>query len=156
MGFEVLYQDHVGAVYSYLMFKLNDRQLVEDILQETFLAVYQNIHQINEVASPKAWVLSIAHNKMVDHLRKNKVREKSLNLETISSESCEQNSSLFFRETLEQLPEVERTIVYGLYAEGLTCQELAQILNIPEGTVKSKAHYTRKKLYKWLQEESMS
>lgn len=53
---------------------------------------------------------------------------------------------------MTQLDEVDRTIMYGLYAEGLTCQELAKILDIPEGTVKSKAHYARKKLQKWLQE----
>lgn len=156
MDFEELYQNYVGSVYGYLLFKLNDRQLTEDILQETFLAVHQNLRQFPKIASPKAWILSIAHNKMVDYLRKRSIPESHANLQTLGSESCEQDSNLFFRQALKQLADAERTIIYGLYVEGLTCQELARILNIPEGTVKSKAHYARKKLYQWLQEESGS
>ncbi|HPT83037.1 MAG TPA: RNA polymerase sigma factor, partial [Limnochordia bacterium] len=63
-------------------------------------------------------------------------------------------STLLVREALLQLEEPERSIVYGLYVEGLTYRELAAMLGLPEGTVKSKAHYARKRLYHWLQEGS--
>lgn len=70
MDFEVLYQEYADAVYGYLVFKLKDRQVVEDIMQETFLAAHQGIERLQKVNSPKAWLLSIAHNKMVDFLRR--------------------------------------------------------------------------------------
>lgn len=153
MDFEALYQNYAGAVYSYLMFKLQNEQLAEDLLQDTFAAVYQNREQLHQVASPKAWVLAIAHNKLVDHLRR--LRPASpLSVEVPASTSLEQESNLLLAEALAQLPDVERTIMYGLYVEGLSYQELAQILELPEGTVKSKAHYARKRLYRWLQEGS--
>lgn len=155
MTFGELYEEYAGVVYGYLMFKLRDSQLAEDVLQDTFLAVHQSTRQLASIGSPKAWILSIAHNKMVDVLRKETALTlKSLPEENLSSASCDPASDLFFAEALAQLPEVERTIIYGMYAEGMTCQELAHILDVPEGTVKSKAHYARKRLCQWLQEEN--
>ncbi|NMB21593.1 MAG: RNA polymerase sigma factor [Firmicutes bacterium] len=151
MTFGELYEEYASVVYGYLMFKLRESSLAEDVLQETFLAVHQSIHRLPEVVSPKAWILSIAHNKMVDALRKRTAVE-TVPVETIPDGSYETASNLVFAEAMTQLAETERTIIYGLYAEGLTCSELGQILDIPEGTVKSKAHYARKKLYQWLQE----
>mgnify|MGYP000851676464 FL=1 len=154
MGFEGLYELYAGTVYGFLMFKLNDEELAEDILQDTFLAVYQGIHTLHTIESPKAWILAIAHNKMVDHLRKKQLVEQSHVIEQLSDVSIEGATNLFIEEILNQLNDPDRTIVYGLYVEGLSCLELAQILQIPEGTVKSKAHYARKRLRKWLREGS--
>lgn len=66
MSSEEIYTKYVDAVYRFLKFKLEDEHLVEDVLQETFLAVYQNLHKIAEVNSSKAWILAIARNKLVD------------------------------------------------------------------------------------------
>ncbi len=152
MSFEELYQTHVETVYGFLMFKLKDPILVEDILQETFLAVYQKINNMHQIKSPKTWILSIAHHKMVDHFRKKSFSAQMLTTELAGEMNVDCESDLYITEMLAQLEEVERTIVYGLYVENLTCHEIAQILNIPEGTVKSKAYYARKKLRKWLKE----
>lgn len=146
MEFEGLYTEYVDTVYSFLLFKLNNRELVEDLLQETFLAVYQGIKATIPVTSPRAWILSIAHNKMVDYLRKKPHAEANVPLDLLPEIASEQASNLFLQESLEQLGEQERTIVYGLYVVGLSCAELAQMLEIPEGTVKSKAYYARRKL----------
>lgn len=154
MKFEEIYQTYADAVYGYLMFKLKDQHLVDDILQETFMAVYQGIGKVHEIASLKAWVLSIAHNKMVDYLRKGHAKEETLNTELVAAEPDNFVNNLFLHEALNHLQETDRSIIYGLYVEGLNCQELAFILQIPEGTVKSKAYYARKRLHHWLQEGS--
>lgn len=154
MGFEGLYELYAGAVYGFLMFKLNNEDLAKDILQDTFLAVYQGIHTVHTIESPKAWILAIAHNKMVDHLRKKQCVEQTHVTDQLSDVSIENTTHLFVEEILNQLNDPERTIVYGLYVEGLSCLELAQVLQIPEGTVKSKARYARKKLRKWIQKGS--
>lgn len=144
MDFEELYTKYVDTVYSFLMFKLHNQELVEDLLQETFLAVYQATKVI-QITTPRAWILSVAHNKMVDYLRKNPNNTANIPLEVLPDTPCEQES-IFLRESLRQLGEQERTIIYGLYVIGLSCQELAEMLKIPEGTVKSKAYYARRKL----------
>jgi RNA polymerase sigma factor (sigma-70 family) len=146
---ERLYREHVDAVYGYLSFKLRDSQAVEDLVQETFLAAHQGLNRLHSVNSPKAWLLTIAHNKLVDFLRRRPVH-LPLQAESLAAAGGEA-ANLFAQEILEQLAEPERTIVYGLYVEGLTYRELGEMLGIPKGTVKSKAHYARKYLYNWLQ-----
>lgn len=154
MDFDELYQSYADTVYGFLMFKLQDQYLVEDIMQETFLAIYQGIEKFEHISSPKAWVLSIAHKKMVDYFRKNQVKEETLNTVNPPQMADNSSSNLFLKEVLSQVDESAGAILYGLYVEGLTCQELGLILKIPEGTVKSKAFYARKKLHHWLREGS--
>lgn len=154
MDFDELYQKYADTVYGFLMFKLRDQYLVEDIIQETFLAIYQGIEKSNHISSPKAWVLSIAHKKMVDYFRKNQLKEEMLNGAELPQAVGNSSSNLFLNEVLGQVDEIARTILYGLYVEGLTCRELGLILSIPEGTVKSRAFYARKKLCHWLREGS--
>ena len=146
MNFDKLYQAYADTVYGFLMFKLHDIHLAEDIMQEVFLAVHQGLRKNLRIDSPRAWILSVAHHKMVDHLRKNRSNAQCLTTDTIPDKAVEETSSLFVEEILNQLPDTERTIIYGLYIEGLTCKELAEMLMIPEGTIKSKAHYARKKI----------
>jgi len=149
MDFESLYKDHADAVYGYLAFKLRDSQLAEDLMQETFLAAHERLDQLRTAGSAKAWLLSIAYNKMVDLLRRRSA-ELPLQAESLAA-SGTAAPTLFIREALEQLDELERSIVYGLYVEGLTHRELAEMLGLPEGTVKSKAHYARRRLHRWLE-----
>ncbi len=150
VGFDELYEENAAAVYGYLMFKLRSEELAEDLLQETFLAVYQSLERAEKIKAPKAWILAIAQNKMVDHLRQKKPL-KSLS-QAEPSYRQEIDSHLFLGEILDQLAGVEQAIIYGLYVEDLTYSELAGILGIPAGTVKSKAHYARKRLRQWLKE----
>lgn len=153
MEFDELYHTYVDSVYGYLLFKLNSKQLAEDLLQETFLAVYKQLKQEDTVITPRAWILSIAHHKMVDYLRKKVHLEQPTPLEQMPPIWHEESSNIIVEEFLDQLDDLERTIIYGLYILGLSCAELGLILQIPEGTVKSKAYYARKRLRNWLQEE---
>ena len=148
MDLAALYSAYADAVYGYLAFKLQDRQLVEDLVQETFLAAQEGLDRLETVHSPKAWLLAIAHNKMVGFLRR---RPPDLPL-IWEGAAVGDSSALFVEEALKQLADLERTIVYGLYVEGFTYRELAEMLSLPEGTVKSKAHNARRHLYRWLQE----
>jgi len=149
MRFEEIYAKYLEPVYSYLKFKLADEYLVEEILQETFLAVYRNLDQLENVKSLKTWILTIAHHKMVDHLRMHKLEEVPLDHHELADEMV---TDLTLREVLKQLDPTATTIIYGLYVEQLSCQELAEMLDIPVGTVKSKAYTARTKLRNWLKE----
>lgn len=149
MDFERIYHTHADSVYSFLMFKLHDEHLAEELMQETFLAVYEQKEGVVQIESLKAWILTIARNKLVDHLRKDREQVRLVQ-EMMPEEAEKASDGVFVEELLGQLPEPERTIVYGLYVEGLTCNELGQMLAIPEGTVKSKAYYARQNLARWL------
>jgi len=148
VSFEEIFYEHSPAVYRYLCFKLQDERLAEDLLQETFLAVHQQMDQLKEVLDLRSWILGIAHHKMVDYLRKRRL--STLELEH-DLPSPPQKDSLELWEMLRELDGDARTIIYGLYVEGLTYAELAHILDIPEGTVKSRAHTARARLRRWME-----
>lgn len=93
---------------------------------------------------------------MVDYLRKNPNNKANIPLEMLPDMPYKQTPSLFLRETLGQLADQERTIIYGLYVIGLSCHELAEMLEIPEDTVKSKAYYARKNYAMDLEETAMT
>ncbi len=152
MTFEQIYECYADSVYAYLKFKLGNDQVVEDLMQETFLALYQR--PPDSIDSYKAWLLRIAHHKMVDWLRKKQLVSDSLpELSSLDPALESTADNLLVYEALSTLDEDTRTIIYGLYVENLRCKELAVMLNLPEGTIKSKAYYGRQKLRSWLGQE---
>lgn len=106
MDFAALYSEYVDAVYGYLAFRLRDKEVVEDLVQETFLAAHQRLDRLQEVASPKAWLLSIAHNKMVDFLRRSQTHQP-LHAASLAADGEPAPSTLLVREALLQLEEPE-------------------------------------------------
>lgn len=147
MSFAHIYETYANSVYAFLKLRLHDPYLIEDIFQETFLAVYRQLAELDEVNHPKAWILTIAHRKMVDHLRKSSREVSDDSLADASERAADPDySDLFAGELLGMLDPVSRVIVYGIYIEGLTCKEMAGVLGIPEGTVKSRCYHARAKL----------
>lgn len=153
MDFKKLYTLYADTVYSYIYFQVKDRFWAEDLLQETFLAVYKHRDNLSAIRTPKAWLLAIAQRRIADKFRK----EKNQPLFTASladrpdSAAAQAEEKLFLEELLKRLDETSRHILYGIYVEQLSCKELAEILDLPEGTVKSKAYHARAKLKRWLE-----
>jgi RNA polymerase sigma factor (sigma-70 family) len=147
MDFAHVYDTYAGSVYAFLKLRLKDPYLIEDIFQETFLAVYRQLAELDGIRHPKAWILTIAHRKMVDHLRRTS-REVSGGLPDGADERAAEPDygDLYAGELLRMLDPDSRVIVYGIYIEGLTCKEIAGVLGIPEGTVKSRCYHARAKL----------
>ena len=156
MNFDQVYEQYADTVYSYLRFRLRDRHLVEDVFQDTFLAVYANLGSLLAAESRKAWILTIAHRKMVDRLRKQSSEALPQQSNDRSDPSPSHEQQLVMQLDLElfmqRLDDVSRQILYGIYVEKLTYKELAAILGLPEGTVKSRCHYARNKMKEWLKE----
>ena len=146
MSFDEIYEAYLDTVYSFLKFKLNDERLIEEILQETFLAVYRGLDRLADVKSIKAWILTIAHHKMVDQLRSVKFDEVELDQNMLVEDF---STDLTLKEALNQLDTTASTIIYGLYVEQLTYQDLAEIIGITVGTVKSRAYTARAKMRDW-------
>lgn len=147
MDFKDIYDKYIDVVYSFLKFKIHDQHLIEDIIQETFLSVYKGLETLQNKASIKSWILSIAHNKMVDKLRKSNLETpKEIDDNLIEAQDNLDADDIFVDDLLNNLDETSSQILYGIYVEGLTYGDLANVLNIPEGTVKSKCYYARKKL----------
>ncbi|MBP3648107.1 MAG: RNA polymerase sigma factor [Clostridia bacterium] len=142
--FEKLLQAASGAAERYVRFKICSRADADDVLQEIFLAAYQKFPQLKNRESFRAWIISIARNKCSDYFRR-----KAAQLEIPVENLAETQISIgrrgvsvveTVRETLNRLGDKDKQILYLFWWKEMPQAEIAQLLNIPLGTVKSRLH----------------
>lgn len=113
-----------------------------DVCQETFLKAFSSISTLKDNTKFKAWITRILINKSNDHLRKsNKTVLFENFIENVESQALfeEYNeSNIDLLKALDSLKEQTRTTILLRYFQGLSIKEIAQIMNCPEGTVKSR------------------
>jgi len=165
--FEALTQRYQNELYRYLTRYLGDRALAEDVFQNTFLQVHLKRGLYEEGRPVRPWIYSIATHQAVDALRK-LGRHPTISLDQrVSSGEAEAGSLIdlltsdesgplaelqgqerteWVRESVARLPEILRQTLILAYHEDLKYREIAEILKIPVGTVKSRLHAALAKL----------
>lgn len=126
------------AVFSFVLMRTGNRQLAEDVLQETMLQLYDSARNYRRMNNPRAWILTIARNLAVSAWRKtNREIELSNQLEQATSSSLESHvdGQIDAAIMLAVLPPDERQIVVLHAIAGLKHKEIAKLLGIPLGTV---------------------
>lgn len=144
-----LAERHYDALLGYLYRLMDaDRALAEDVLQETFLRVMRNIHLYTYPRPFKAWLYAIATNLARNHYKSGYVRltqsidedigaGESLDAELLAQEAA-QEVAREVREVLACLPPQQREVIILAYYQAMSSQEIAEILDIPSGTVRSR------------------
>lgn len=126
-----------------------------DAIQETLVSAYKNLKSLREPKYFSSWIIKILINKCYDILRKNKkikyLNEKMQIEEDAYYEMYCNDSEL--ENVLKQLEDNLKTVVVLYYYDDLPVAEIANILNIPEGTVKSRLSRARDKIYTILKKE---
>ncbi len=125
----------------------------EDVYQETLLAAWQGFERFRGDAAMKTWLYAIARFKCMDALRR-KYRQGSPPPVDMPQEGFEERAVVRadLGTALEQLKEDDRALLYMVYAQGFLQKEAAEVLGIPEGTVKSRLHHLRKQLKERMEE----
>jgi len=125
-----------------------NREDAMDIVQETFMRLYQKIHTFREGQNFQSWIFQVAKNLCIDHYRKNRSKRKEWasdqNIEEMNFSSQDRDDShqavdlkMIFSRCLEKLAEKQRTVFVLKHYNQLKYREIAQVLNISPGTVKS-------------------
>lgn len=160
-AFRDLINEYKDPLYSFLRRFLNQQDLVEDVFQETFLQLYTSRANFDPARSIRPWLFTIAANKAKDSLRKIK-RTPSIAVGTISAPDEASVSDIFnslvsydktpvddilveekrcqVREIIAEMPENLRGILVLAYFKQFSYKQMADILSIPIGTVKSRLH----------------
>jgi RNA polymerase sigma-70 factor, ECF subfamily len=143
-AFELLYGRYVRSVFGLALRRLRDRQRAEDAVQETFAAIWRSASSYRPERGPAApWLYAVARNAIVDRLR---VRFEpptevpdAVSTEPGPAERAE-SSYVAWRvhRALEELPEREREVLELAYWSEMSQSEVADYLNIPLGTVKTR------------------
>ncbi|MDQ0632211.1 RNA polymerase sigma-70 factor (ECF subfamily) [Arthrobacter pascens] len=140
-----IYRDHGSALRRFVLSASRDPQLAEDVVQETVLRVWQQAPEIT--GSLRSYLFRTARNIMIDNYRKAQRRPlEALEYEfTDSTEAVERVDELLNRvlmeEALLRLSSEHRDVLVALHYRRFTVNEASVQLNIPSGTVKSRAYY---------------
>lgn len=154
-AFTVLYRRYKDRLYYYFFRMLNNSQeQANDFLQELFLKIIEKPELYDPAYKFSSWIFSVAGN-----MCKNEYRRRVSHAETPLAESEIQESEEFDKqvfcadqliekvfETLDSIGPDYRSVFLLRYREGFSIKEIAEILDLAEGTVKSRLHYARKQL----------
>jgi len=161
---ERLIEQYGQEVYKIAYFYMKETQLAEDVFQEVFYKVIKNYHKFNHQSSEKTWLIRITINTCKDMLRTSWIKrvttfgvlqdseneyEKPYDIE-----KKETNKELY--ELIQRLPQKYKEILLLFYYKDLTYEEISEILQIPEGTVRSRLSRAREKLKKMMNERGVS
>jgi RNA polymerase sigma factor (sigma-70 family) len=146
-AFEYLYDNYSPALYGIIYKMVEDKELAEDILQESFVKIWNNFTAYSaEKGRLFTWMLNLTRNLTIDHLRSKGYKkqqkiysdDKSVNSITDSSDAISRMDALGIRKHLSNLKEDEKRIIDLAYFDGFTQDEISKKLGIPLGTVKTR------------------
>ncbi len=158
-AFGRLFRCYAPRIFRFALSYLNDRSQAEEVVQETMIAVWKSAKSYKEQSQVSSWILGIARNKALDRARARQ-REPELLQERLDRRMSMRATpeQIVWRETqvervraaLDQLSPEHREVIMLAFYNDLSYSEIAQILNCPEGTVKSRVYYAKEQLKKIL------
>ncbi len=167
--FDSLIRKYRERVYAIVYNMTSNREDAADLTQDAFIKAFQSIHRFQGQSSFFTWLYRIAVNGTLSHLRKNKLRtffsfekihEEEKGGEVISqlTDKSGGDRELFVKELQEKLNEAmqklsikHRTVVTLFEIDGLSHEEIADVMNCSVGTVRSRLHYAKQLLQSELQ-----
>lgn len=167
-AYRELVEKYQNRVYGMVYGMLRNREDARDIAQEAFVKAYRNLGSFRMDSSFYTWLYRIAMNLAIDHTRKRKRQATTGFDDAIAARDEDggiaevhhgdnpgrqlERKQLYAQimDALEKLPEDQKQVILLRELEGLSYKEIADVMDIPEGTVMSRLFYARKKLQKML------
>lgn len=166
-NFNEIYNANYKMILGFVIRKVNDLQLAEELTNDIFMKVYNHLHNFDSKKSAmKTWIMNITSNTVIDYYRKKKLDTISLNKDNDNGE--DKSTSLIDKlvchiptpyqtlDSKERMNKIDRVIAelsnsefevaYYYFKEELTYQEIADVMKINLGTVKAKLSRARKSL----------
>ena len=155
LAWEALVRQYQGRIFGLALHFLRDREEARDAAQEIFLRVYIRLDSLREGEAFLPWLLRLGRNACIDRLRRREVRTPAIavaldeapeipSLEPSPEEAALGNARqvLLYR-ALGELSEKNREMILLKDTQELKLEEIAELLSLPLGTVKSRAHRAR-------------
>ncbi|MCS7041594.1 MAG: sigma-70 family RNA polymerase sigma factor [Bryobacteraceae bacterium] len=142
--FAEIVREHQGMVYSLAWHALRDRDAAEDITQEVFLALHQNLNRLEGRDHIRHWLARVTSHRCIDEIRRRGYRRGPSLEEIPEPRSGSGSQDPLLRSRLRQmvaaLPAPARMMILLRYQEEMELAEIAQVLDVPVQTVKSRLH----------------
>ncbi len=151
---EHLYSRYERPLLRFLSSLSRERGLAEEILQDTFVAVWRSAASYAGRASVRVWLFGVARRQAHDALRRRRLVEVELDegdgvadgAPTLEGEVLANERRADLAAAIGRLPPSQRETLALIFVEGLSYRDAAQVLGIPEGTVKSRLSHARRAL----------
>lgn len=159
-SFDLLYQEYYLVLYRTALLILGKKEDAEDVLQDTFVSIYNNVKSLSDFEKLRPWIFSILKNTSYTRYKKRKrefpdefVLDKAEESPTyLGEDELAERSEI--EDALMNLKEKEREVLVLYYYNDFSIEEIASICKTFQGTVKSRLYRARKNLKKELLKSS--
>lgn len=147
LALTALYSAHGPAVLGFVHRYVDDPQHAEDVVQETFLRAWRNVEHIDDSRNPRSYLFTVARNVLTDRWRHSERRprlvtdDRALHAAPSADAVDAALEEWLVTDALSRLSPEHRAVVQALFYDGLSVAEAAAVLEIAEGTVKSRSVY---------------
>jgi RNA polymerase sigma-70 factor (ECF subfamily) len=157
---EQFYRAHHGAVYQFALRLVRNTADAAELVNEAMLEVWRSASRFRGESRVRTWLLGIVNYRAIDLMRKRKPRSEDLTgAEEIADEdACDIPKALaavenaaHVRTCVERLPDRQRQVVHLTFFEQLAYPEIAQVLSVPTGTVKTRIMHAKQRLLRCLE-----
>lgn len=165
-----LVEKYQRALYFHIMKMIKDKEQVNDLVQEAFVKAFDNLNTYSTNYAFSTWLYRIATNHTIDYLRKKKLKTLSIDepMKTrdgemqmqLEDESARTDRNIIRKQrqdivqnAIEDLPPKYRKVIEMRHMEEKSYQEIADVLDLPLGTVKAHIFRARELLYKALKDK---
>src|ERR1700683_3907597 len=163
LAMQVLFARHHVQIYRFVLRLLHDEMAAEDVIGEVFLDVWRQADRFEGRSAVSTWLLAIARFKALSSMRRKPDEElddeaagaieDASDTPEVSLQKKDKGAGL--RNCLEQLSREHREVIDLVYYHEKSVEEVAEIVGIPEATVKTRMFYARKKLSELLKEQGV-
>jgi RNA polymerase sigma-70 factor (ECF subfamily) len=168
-AFQALFQKYQRRVYAVALGVVKRPEDAMDIVQDAFIKVHRHLDSFQGSSSFYTWLYRIVMNLGIDHVRKNRKvvewgdavpMDQAAGDRTLIPRVADSNPSRTvvrrelsdkIRQALDTLPEYHRAVILLREVEGMSYEEIAEVLNVPKGTIMSRLFHARRKMQDELQ-----
>ena len=154
-GIEILYDNYSSALYGVIFRIIQNDEIAEDVLQDTFLKIWNNFPQYDAAKGRLfTWMVNIARNQSIDKVRskdfvnqsKNQPIDKTVSFVDMNKSTSYNPDTIGLKEMVKKLDVEYRQIIDLIFFEGYSQSEASEKLGIPLGTVKTRSRAAIMKL----------
>ena len=149
-AFAELYEEYFDKIYRYITIKIGDKEEAEDMTQQVFIKALHSISSFKWKGVPfSAWLYRIAHNQVVDYIRKNTKRPDTIYDETLVKDDIKNSPERMTERKMDveqvlaatsNLTEAQREVISLRFAGELPTAQVAKIMGKSEGAIKALQH----------------
>lgn len=159
-GLKMLMDAYQSRLYWHIRRLMNDHEMAQDVLQDTFIKVFQNFHQFKQDSQLYTWLYRIATNEALQQINKNKRLQKTdeeaeYHLQNLKADEFENDADelqILLEKAIQSLPEKQKLVFTMRYYDDLPYEQLSKILEMSVGTLKTNYHYAKQKIEEYIKE----